>query len=263
MIKAFIAVVIELWEFVCKQKPRLLLAPDTSVQSPFPSKVALMTVHAGGHPSPRAIIIEDIVPLLKGPMLAFDTCISILTFPESVSVLATEGEFSQVRIGSVSGWVKTTSLEVDEAKVFPRFLTGATYCTADTETKKLRRLLTDESLGTALQLPLQPTEFVIWKIQNVTQLHIWNAERPRLQGDWQKIFRDSRGISIGIEPKTSSVLEYHTDTGEGKIAFVTSVHPDRSVVIQSVGREVEGQYLEETLSVDVWREWRPVFISFS
>ena len=40
------------------------------------------------------------------------------------------------------------------------------------------------------------------------------------------------------------------------------MHPDESIVVESVGKEVDGEFLIETLTPTQWRELRPVFISF-
>jgi hypothetical protein len=57
-------------------------------------------------------------------------------------------------------------------------------------------------------------------------------------------------------------MEYFTDDNGGVLSYVAAVHPDQSIVIQNVGAKTPGEYQEVTLSQAVWREFRPVFISF-
>lgn len=67
-----------------------------------------------------------------------------------------------------------------------------------------------------------------------------------------------------LEPKTGSILEYAGDDGvNGFLAYVVAVHPDLSITIKSIGRLKEGEYREEDFTQSQWKEWRPVFISFS
>ena len=76
--------------------------------------------------------------------------------------------------------------------------------------------------------------------------------------------RGVRGVSISVEPRTQAVLERPAESGErGFVAYVSAVHPDNSIVIEGVGMFMAGEYTVETFSHEEWREWRPVFISFS
>ncbi len=260
MIKAFIAVVVELWEFVFS-------LPGTSERvidiSPETKPVMVPSIQSKSLNTPLATVVGAQVPLLARPVQAFDTQVGVVSFPRQVKVLHIEGDYTHVSVGDTSGWIPSAFLETNGTDIQPRFSKGVTYGADHDETIKIRKLLQDECFGGVLQLPLQAVEFVLWRLQSINASIDWGIQRPRLPGYWQRILKGKPGVHIGIEPKTNAIMEYFSETGKGILGFVTSVHPDQSIVVQSIGKNHEGEYLEEMLSANVWREWRPVFISYT
>lgn len=259
MKQAFIAVIIELWEFVFGRT----VTPEQPKAIPSHIKIAAVPPLQSKPPlTPLAYVMNTQVPLLVRAVVAFDTKVKVISFPKQVKVLRTEGDYSHVVVDDTSGWVLSIALESDYKRIQPHLTVGVVYDAGHEETVKLRQLLHDECLGGVLQLPLQSTEFILWRLLTVTTAIDWGIRRPRLPGTWQSILKGKSGIHIGIEPKTNAVMEYFSESGKGILGFVSAVHPDQSIVVQSVGQGNEGEYFEETLSVKTWREWRPVFISF-
>lgn len=265
MLQAFWAVLTDLFHFVFPVKVRA----DRPVTLPEPP-----TATAGvllSPPKPRGVSLEsgsegyvavDETLLYSRPIVAFDTKLADLPFGTVVSVRGTEGAFTHVSFNEMAGWMLTTDLVFERAMIFPQLESKTVYEYSDPETMKIRVWIKDECLGGRLFLPLQPFEYVLYELQERGMEVAWPSQRPRTAGTLQNLLRGNRGVRITIEPKTGSIMEYHKEDKTGVIAMIEAVHPDDTIVVRSVGKEQEGEYLEETLPKAKWRELRPVFISF-
>lgn len=196
-------------------------------------------------------------------VVAFDSRVGTLPYGSEIIVSVVEGKSAYVTHGSTVGWVMGSDFTYNRDEVFPRLDSGKVYTAESTETKLIRSHLRDECDGGTLYIPLQATEYMLYELQlrNITPQ--WPLTRPRLPGSWQGQLKGRPRTHIGVVPKTGTVMEYYTDAKVGMLGFVEAVHPDETIVIKSVGKEREGQYLVETLTEEVWRELRPVFISFT
>jgi hypothetical protein len=206
--------------------------------------------------------IESAVNCLQRPQKKFDTLRGVLEYGQSVRVVHHKNKWSFVESAAVQGWIETRYLTDDQQMVFPQWSNGEAYDADNIETKKLRSCLNDELLGDLLKLPLQPSEYIMYRLKRLGIRIAWPLERPRLPGMWQSILNGKKGISIGFEPKTGSVLECANDQ-ERFLAFVESVTPDESIDISCVGRREDGVYEKNTYDRAQWRRWRPVFISLT
>jgi hypothetical protein len=179
-----------------------------------------------------------------------------------VAVISFEGRFVLVETESVRGWVLKDDIVTDEGRVWPELVSGATYEANHEFTIRIRQIIQDSFFAADLFLSLQPQEYVEYKLLRQHRRVPEVADRPRLVGKWHDIYKGSLGVSIGLEPRSGSVIEGLSLSAEPFLGFVTSVHTNESIVIESVGRYREGEFLKETLSKQVWLNTQPVFIQF-
>lgn len=268
MISALWAVLLDLWDFLRGQQPKVSLpsvaekftisAARTSVPAvPVRHKHVPLQIEGS-----KAIVIVDSAECLTRPVYAFDTVLGYFSYGEEVVVSTMQGVFAYVHSARLSGWVSTAALSDDFGLVYVKLQPAFVYGPFHQETIKLRRYINDESLGEKLELSLQPTEFILYTLKRARITVPWPSGRPRLSGDWQILLKGVAGVTISIVPKTGSVLESASNLSAAFLAFVQEVRPDQSLKIVSVGRLDDGEYREEEFTKEQWKEWRPVFISF-
>ena len=265
MIEAVLEVIVDLFRFVFPINTNLsaksLLAPTKEILTSVKNVPVLVL--------PKALITGETAYITKAnsacflrPILAFDTRLGYFSFGDSVTVALVEGQFAYVATQTLSGWVEARNISYNKEDVFPQLVLKKRYTADDVETVTIRHWLTDECDGGALYLALQPAEFILYQLKIRKVGLKWPALRPRSAGSWQSILKGKPRVHISIEPKTASVMEYYKEDKSAVLAFVAAVHPDESIVVESVGKEVDGEFLIETLTPTQWRELRPVFISF-
>jgi hypothetical protein len=265
---AFIEVLKDLWYFVISKQcatgssNEVVLHPKKSPKTVLPLETPPPLEVSYSLESRICYIAQSHVRCLQTAQKKFDTLRGLLRYGDVVKVIQHKEKWSFVESTAVQGWVKSTCLTDDKNSVYPQLLHDHVYDEHHLETKKLRKYLNDELLGGLLGIKLQTSEWVIYQLTRLGTEVAWPLERPRLPGMWQSILSGKRGVSIGTEPKTGSVLEYNGDT-ESFIAFVESVTPDDSIVVSCVGRQKLGVYENKEFTRAQWREWRPVFISFT
>jgi hypothetical protein len=271
----FIAVLKDLWEFVWKESVFYeevvvnSLSQTVTVSPKVPplalpataTKLALaQPVPAMGLQGEKAFVVLAKARLLQRPVVSLDGALQTLTYADSVHVLGYEGRFAHVTHGAVTGWVFKDALALQAQEVFPIFYSSEIYSVNHPDTKKLRRLTDDEFMAGELSAPLQSVEFVLYRLREIGRKIDWGTVRPRLAGNWQNILKGKLGIQIGIRAKTGSIIEYVRPDGTGFVGYTKAVHIDESIVIEGVGRLIEGEYREEHVIREEWHEWRPVFI---
>lgn len=210
-----------------------------------------------------AYVKSDSVVCLNGPELEFDAQVGTLFYGDRVTVTRIKDKFVEVEAGTVHGWVESTFLTDDLKEIIPSLRSAYIYGVTNEETIKLRRYIHDEALGQELGLSLQSIEYILFILKKTGIKVSWPPVRPREPGVWKTILRGLKGVSMGVEPKTGSVLEYAGNGTPGFIGYVEAVHPDQSITLQTVGRVEEGEYRVEEFSHEEWKEWRPVFICFT
>jgi hypothetical protein len=194
------------------------------------------------------------------PVWSFDGVFMILSYGDSVQIIKYEGRFVQIRVGDSSVWILKDDLISEKVDIFPVFSKDTVYLSDNVEVEKLRKLTNDTFFASEIGLPLLSIEFVSYRLSQDNRKIPWTLERPRIAGKWQNILKGQMGVRIGVEPKTGSVIEYYKDDDTGHIGYVKEVHADNSIVIQEVGREVEGEYTEKLFTKVEWQEWDSVFI---
>ncbi len=212
---------------------------------------------------PVGYIVVAKTGIMTQSLWAFDTKLNEYGYGEKVSILGYEGRFVRILYLTESAWVLKDALTTNRADVFPTFTPDNVYLASDGETRKLRQAISDEFFTTELYLPLQSVEFVAYKLKEQNINIPWGKERPRLPGQWHELLKGHLGVKIGVFPKTGSVLEGKLVDGIGFVGYVIAVYPDEGISLQSIGKEVEGKYLEEKLSKEEWQALQAVFIQVS
>jgi hypothetical protein len=267
MYTALVEVLKDLWAFAAAKKPVSKASESTllqfeknseQVQSQYsqPPKESYFLESRVGY------VTQSHVACLQMAQNTFDTLRGVFQYGDVVKVIRQKDTWSFVESAALQGWVESKYLTDDKNEVFPILQSNQVYDADNTETKKLRQYLNDELLGGQLRMHLQPAEFILYQLKKLGPNVVWPLERPRLPGMWQSILSGKKGVSLGREPKTSSVLEHNGDTQQF-LAFVESVTPDNSIIISCVGRQKAGEYEQQEFTSAQWRVWRPVFISFT
>ncbi|MES2748934.1 MAG: hypothetical protein V4606_00885 [Patescibacteria group bacterium] len=194
------------------------------------------------------------------PQLDFDAVIDTLTYGTAVTVIGYQGRYASVNRSNITGWVVKDDLTPQKYEVWPEFISGTVYDAQHTETKKTRLLINDTFGAGLLSLPLQAGEYITLRLQSEHRAIAWSKKRPRKAGSWATLLRGNKGVYIGVTPKTDSIMEYQSDDGEGRLGYVEAVTPELAITISMVGEGESGRYTVKTMSAEVWRELRPVFI---
>lgn len=194
------------------------------------------------------------------PVVAFDVVLCSIPYGEQVRLQKLGGRWAYVQWKSQEGWVFKDALRDQAKDIFPTFVEGVLYDAVHEETRKLRLCIDDAFFGGAASLLITDAEYVTYKLYKKNLFLPWGEERPRTPGTWQKKLRGRPGVFIGIAPKTNAVMEYIVDD-IGYVAFVEAVFPDESISMSGFSLSQEGYYSEAILSLEQWRELRPVYIS--
>ncbi len=295
MLHALWSVLIDLWRFLLgRQEPAdtyaLPQAPTPLSLEPRPVQSVLapvVTPIAINAPEEKVVVPET---LPMGPMtdsnpnyaqsgtlyyvadrtgaslyreshVQFDSLLMRLRFGQSVSLKQFVGQYAEVLVFGVTGFVRKDAITPHAGTVWPVLQANAKYDYDASETVLIRAHIGDEFLGGELLLPLQPGEYVTARLLRDQLSLPWPKVRPRLVGTWHMLLRGVTGVQSRVTPVSDAVMEWVADDGEGKIAYVDAVLPDDTLKISAVGLVVTGEYTESMVPTAIWREWRPVFIS--
>ncbi|MFT7644758.1 MAG: hypothetical protein ACI9BF_000415 [Candidatus Paceibacteria bacterium] len=277
MLQALQEVLMDLWRFMFRQPkhshglPLLTPEPQSSKESMVKDRavnslsgvIAPSTDSVSQSLGRVAYVKSGDAICLSGPKFVFDTKIKSLSYGDEVVVTRTLDSFAEIETGGVRGWVEVKVLSDDIQQVFPNLKSNQIYEFNNDQTIKLRKYINDETLAHLLLLPLQSTEYVLYMLKRSGSRLVWPPIRPREPGALHKILRGVKGAVISIEPRTRSIFEYVGDEESSFLGYVEAVHPDLSIKLHSVGRLEDGEYLVEEFTHDEWKEWRPIFVSFT
>ncbi len=231
--------------------------PVTKVAQAVPAN-SLSPVHGE-----VSFVCVPIAKVFDRAVMSYDGVVDELEYGTKVAIIGYEGRFAHINSVKRHGWILKEDIHTDLITIFPQLVSGNVYDATNSETVKLRKLIEDDFFAEELFLSLQPEEVVTYFL-NQKGLEIeWSNVRPRTSGTWQQLLKGQLGISIGITPKSGSVIEYWKENGEGWVGYTKSVMVDESISIVGVGRNKDGEYLEEQIPKSTWQEWRPVWISIS
>lgn len=194
---------------------------------------------------------------------SYDGVVGRLPYGQAVSVGQASGRFCLITTGEVSGWILKDSCTFSRTDIFPIFHVGTSYYSSARVTQAIRMFLQDEFAAAPLLLPLQPEEYVTYRIKEASFTIPWGPARPRLAGEWHTLLRGRARVHVGVEARTHSLLEWNDADGNGRLAYVESVSPDEEIVISYILGTGDGLYCSHVVSANVWREWRPVWITIS
>ncbi len=221
------------------------------------SEAASAILHA---PVVMYVSNADGTACVQTPMIDFDAVIETLPFGTAVTVIGYQGRFASVNRSNITGWVLKDDITPQKKEVWPPFVSGVVYDAGHPDTIKTRLLISDMFSAGALTLPLQAGEYIAVRLKSEHRSIPWSRKRPRRAGSWATLLRDVSGIHSGVTPKTDSIMEWQTDEGEGRLGYVEAVAPDLTITIGVVGEGEAGRFTVKTMSEEIWRELRPVFI---
>lgn len=272
MLNAFIEVIVELWSFIfAKDKGVRLALPGqveaTTSKSRVIDKEVIKEINFTAGTIVEGIgrlayVGVDKAVCYSQTTIDFDTRLGDLHYGDTVMVKSINGAYAKINFQDYDGWMKVADLVDDKNLVVPNLKSSYVYGPKNEETLKLRKYLKDELLGGLLNLPLQPLELIIYLLKSQRIVVNWPNTKPRNPGSLSNLLKGRKGVSMSIEPRTSSVIEYLDENNDGIIGFITEVSPDLTITVGSVGRIEVGEYRVEKFTHDEWKEWRPVFISF-
>jgi hypothetical protein len=194
------------------------------------------------------------------PQRDFDSVLERFHYGTAVLVTGYQGEYAKVFWSHHEGWLHKDFLTPLKADVWPTCRPNIVYEATDSIVQKIRLLIDDTFYAGALHLPLQAGEWVTYRLREQQRIIPWSVTHGRTPGDWQNLLKGTRGIHVGITPKTDSIMEWRGDDSIGRVAYIEKVTPDRTLTISVVGYEEPGFLEERVLPESEWREFRPVFI---
>lgn len=209
-----------------------------------------------------------VTPLRSEPGVFGDTVYALLPYGSLVMVLEVRDMWARVASGVHTGWVYVDDLEDRAAHVYPTFHLEEMNGPEDPATIRVRALLNDEFGAGEMQLPLQPEEYVLYRLMRRGVRVEWPPIRPRTPGLWNDILRGTTSVESSDIPSIGAVMEYvipgeQIEKDRGHLAYVEAVFPDNSIQISEVGWPQTGVYNERVLVAEEWRKENPSFLLFS
>lgn len=206
-------------------------------------------------------------PLRSEPGVMGDTVITVLPYGSMVMVLETRDLWAYVASGEYTGWVYIDDLEDRAAHVYPELKKGEVHDESDPATVRLRALIGDEFGAGESALPLQPEEYVLYRLFRKGVRVAWPQVRPRTPGKWAEILSPVLNVVISPSPSVGAVLEFLLPSeaeggARGHLVYVEAVFPDQSLQLSEVGWKEEGVFSEHILAREEWQKLQPVFLVF-
>jgi hypothetical protein len=205
---------------------------------------------------------SEFVPLYRHAAMEFDGAFARIPYGAMVMVLESKGRWSRVVWKSLQGWAIRDELVDRSAYVYPDFTIGEPNRAEDPNTLRLRACIADEFGAGRAELPLQSSEYVLYRLTKRGVAIPWPEERPRVEGRWHALLKGRPGVQIGVRACAGCAMEYATEEGAGHLALVESVLPDETVTISEANFPSDGIYNERVMTKEEWIELKPVFIQF-
>jgi len=200
------------------------------------------------------------VPIMRRPTMEFDGGVAYIPYGAMVMVLESRGRWSRVAYRDAQGWVLRDELVDRSAHVYPDFTIGEPNRADDPNTLRVRACIDDEFGAGRAELPLQSSEYVLYRLYKKGITVIWPDVRPRTEGMWHEILKGKEGIQIGIRACSGCIMEYVYEDGIGHLAYVEAVFPDETISISEANYPSDGVYNERVVTKEEWRELKPVFM---
>lgn len=245
-------------------EPELLVEPSVAADVEAPSTFRSMSkvLEETARPSKNTVMYTGApsVPLYKEPTVMFDGIIVRVPYGALLMVLGNKGRWSFVAYGNKSGWVLRDELVDRSAYVYPDFTIGEENLSDAPNTLRTRAVIEDEFGAGLAELPLQSSEYVLYKLYRKGIRISWPDVRPRVEGTWHDILKGGDKVHVTLRPLVGSLMEYTLEDGRGHLAYVEAVYPDETLSISEVNFGENGIYNERVLTKEEWRELKPVFL---
>jgi len=212
---------------------------------------------------PHVMYLNQSTPVLSQPYYSYDVCTQWFAYGDAVTVTEYHNEYALVQRANHVGWVKKDYLCPRKDQVWPVFTPGRWYSYDDETTQRTRALIKDDFFAGAAHLSLQPAEYVSVILRQDNRTITWPVRTGRQPGIWHHLLRGVKGIHISVHPLADSLMEWTDQSGVGHLGYVKEVMPDNTVLVDGIGILEDGVLESVRLPVNLWREWRPVFIAVS
>lgn len=203
---------------------------------------------------------SDTVSVFKRQTIEFDSVIARIPYGSMVIVLEVEGRWARIGYKDITGWMLRDELFDRSAHVYPNFTIGEENLSSDPNTLRVRACINDEFSADAAMLPLQSSEYVLYKLMRKGLTVAWPSVRPRTEGTWHTLLKGVHAVHIDIKPHTGAIMEYTLPHGAGHLAYVEAVFPDETISISESNYPENGIYNERVITKEEWRELHPVFL---
>lgn len=196
--------------------------------------------------------------LFNSPVVLFDAVVKKKKLGDILFEQKRQGRWSYVNDSEVCGWALTDTLTSNIEPVL--FEIDKAYEADSREALFVRSCIGDEFNGDALKLPLQPEEYVYYRLALQGRGISWTHTRPRLAGRWHVLLKNNAHVHISIAPSEDSIMEYADGESVGHIVYVDVVLPDQSIVVSGLDADRNNVYAVTRLYKDDWQALRPVFL---
>lgn len=229
-----------------------------------PISVSVPDSESGNRPQKNTVMYtgSESALLYQQPTIEYDGVLARLPYGSLVMVFENRGRWSQVSVNGLNGWILRDDLLDRSAYVYPQFIVGATNVCDDPNTLRTRACIRDEFAGSVTELPLQSSEYVLYRLMRKGIEIAWPNIRPRSEGRWHEVLKGVADVHMGMRPREGMVMEYVTEEGHGHMAYVEAVFPEETISISEANFPNDGIYNERILTKNEWKELRPVFLSF-
>lgn len=201
--------------------------------------------------------------LFRQPTMEFDSVIGHIPYGSLVMVLESRGRWARIAHKSVQGWALRDELSDRAAYVYPDFTIGQENRHDDPNTLRVRACIADEFGAGKAEMPLQSSEYVLYRLCKKGIRVNWPGVRPRVEGTWHEILKGREHVQIGVRACGGCIMEYVNEDGTGHLAYVEAVFPDETLTISEANFPADGIYNERVLTKEEWRELKPIFLEFS
>lgn len=261
MYKAFLAVLHDLLAFVwdsirgrgAKKTDKALIVEKEFVHRLDGTKAGVDLGYA-------VYVVQDSLLCYEQPRKK-GACLATFTYGDTVLQTRVLDGAVFVSSGDVEGWVEASGVTAASEQVFPVFIPSVVYDASNIQVVKVRKYL--KRFERQSKQCLSAEEFVLYMLQSTGVPILWEQMNATFPPSWYQRFIGRRGVTVESEPRTHSVLEYTTKAGDFFQGYVREVHPDQTIVLESVGRVLAGEYRVEELPATAWKKWQSSFISFS
>jgi hypothetical protein len=139
-----------------------------------------------------------------------------------------------------------------------RLIPGQHYGATDTDTSRIRLLLTGQYTEGMLVRPLQPSEVATFMLREYGYA-VPDVALAWLPGQWHMKLKGASDVHVSVLPKAETVIEYFDADGVGHLGVVTNVAADENITFVTIDTERPGVLQTKTAEKTTWQALGPVF----